>query len=107
MALPVLLRRPAVVIVAAAVLALADSPRAEAVWPASLAGGSHGSAASGLGPAVPTSVTAHCTSLLLSSVTINWTAVPHASSYTVFQSTTGVAGSFPPVGTTSATSFVS
>jgi hypothetical protein len=47
-----------------------------------------------LTPPAPTGVTATCTSSLATTVNVNWTAVPQASSYTVDESTTSATSGY-------------
>jgi hypothetical protein len=67
-------------------------------WTVSAAAGASGQATSQQLSAPP-AVTASCT-LLTTPITVSWTAVAHASTYTVYQSTG--AGSYTQVGTVSA-----
>jgi hypothetical protein len=63
-------------------------------WPARLATSSHGQAGAGAGPTTPTGVTSACASTVGSTVTLTWTAVPHATSYTIYDSTTSATGTY-------------
>lgn len=57
-------------------------------WHTAVAGGSSGESQAQPGPATPTGVVASCVSALGSNVTVTWTSVPRATTYSVYQSTT-------------------
>jgi hypothetical protein len=50
-------------------------------------------------PTTPTAVSAACVSSTLKQVKLTWTAVTHASSYTIYQSTTTATGTYTAVAT--------
>ncbi len=58
------------------------------------AGASGGQATAGSAPAAPTGVSSACGTTLLGSLSVSWTAVPGATSYTVFESTTSATSGF-------------
>jgi len=74
-------------LLAVLLLLVADGP-AQATWAVGLAASSAAEASAGSAPAVPTGVTAACTSLGATTVTVSWSAVANATSYTISQSTT-------------------
>lgn len=77
-----------------AVVLLSAGAAAASNWTLSaLSGGTAEAAAQGP-PAPPAGVSATCTSSTATTVAIGWTGVPHASSYTVYDSTTGLSGSY-------------
>lgn len=57
-------------------------------WQTGLAAHSSGQAGTGGGPSAPTGVTSACVSSIGSQVKLTWTAVPRASGYTIYDSTT-------------------
>jgi hypothetical protein len=82
---------PAVVL---AVLAW-SLPAQASIWPVSLAANSSGQAQARVAPAAPASPSATCSGLLLSPhLVVTWSAVPNASTYTVYESTTASTGPF-------------
>src|ERR1700756_1172471 len=78
-------------IIAAAVAAPAAS--AATAWAVGLVAGSHAQATAQQQPTAPTGVTATC-SLVSLQITVSWNATPHASSYTVYKSTTSASGPY-------------
>jgi hypothetical protein len=79
-------------LVAALAFALSPPGFAATNWTIGLVAGSKGESTSQAVPAAPTA-TATC-SLVALQITVNWTAVTHATSYTVWQSTTGANGTY-------------
>ena len=77
---------------------LATAPALATTWAVSLAAGSKGQATANTVPAAPTNVVATC-SLVSLQITVTWNAVPHATSYTVYQSTSGANGTYSAVAT--------
>ena len=69
---------------------------AAGTWHPALATGSHGEAQSQAGPAAPANPAAVCSGLGLS-IKVSWSAVTHASTYTVYQSTTAATGPYSSV----------
>ncbi len=57
-------------------------------WTIALHSGSAGESEGSTKPAAPTGVTASCVSSTQQKVTVTWSAVAHASTYTVYDSTT-------------------
>ena len=72
------------------------SATAAGLWHPVLAGGSHGEAHSHAGPSAPANPAAACSGLGLS-MTVSWSTVTHASTYTVYQSTTASTGPYSAV----------
>jgi fibronectin type 3 domain-containing protein len=87
-----LLRRCALAAVAPLVLACAPAAYGATSWTVVLHAGSRGQAKAQAVPAAPTA-TATC-SLVALKITVTWTAVAHASSYTVYQSSNGANGTY-------------
>jgi hypothetical protein len=85
---------PRVAVALAATFIAAGSIALGSAWTVSLNGGSHGEAQSQVAPAAPTSPTAVCVSTSTRTVNVAWTAVAHASSYTLSDSTTGSGGTY-------------
>lgn len=94
------LRRSALIAITLATTVVACVPPADAAanWTIPLAAASKAHAAAQTVPSPPASVTSTC-SLVALQVTVSWTAVAHASSYTVYQSTTGASGTYSAVAT--------
>jgi hypothetical protein len=63
-------------------------------WTVSLNSGSHGEGHAHAAPAAPASPTAVCVLSSTQTVKVPWTAVTHASSYTISDSTTGSGGTY-------------
>lgn len=99
-----LLRRSALIAITLATVAAVAVPSAEAApsWTVQLAANSKAQATAQAVPSPPGSVTSTC-SLVALQVTVTWTAVAHAASYTVYQSTTGANGTYSVVATGVAT----
>jgi len=68
-------------------------------WAETLQSGSTAESQSQTKPATPTGVGATCTSLFLTTVQVTWTAVPRATAYTVYESTTSSSTGFSAVAT--------
>jgi hypothetical protein len=91
-----------------AVLAQGSSTASASPWAVALGAASSGEADAQGPPAVPTGVTATCTSALQTTVKVAWSAVTHATSYTVYASTTSAATGFSSLATgVAATSWTS
>ena len=74
-----------------------SAPAAAAgLWHLALAAGSHGEAHSQAGPSAPANPAAVCSGLGLS-IKVSWSAVTHASTYTVYQSTSTATGPYSAV----------
>jgi hypothetical protein len=75
-------------------VAAAPSGQAAAAsnWAPNLVAGGSGQAQSQATPAAPTSATATCTSALVKTVDVTWTAVARATSYTIYQSNSSTSG---------------
>jgi hypothetical protein len=84
--------RSAGALLAAALVAFAvqsaGSPAFAATWTTGLASGSSGESQGQAAPAAPANPTATCTSGLSNTVNLTWSAVTHATTYTVYDSTT-------------------
>jgi hypothetical protein len=82
-------------------VAVSDASAASAAtsWAIGAAVGSHGEARAKLAPTAPTGVTATCTAFFGTTVKVAWNAVPLATGYTVFESTTSAASGYAPVAT--------
>lgn len=63
-------------------------------WNVALQSGSAGEAQSNSLPPAPASPAAACTSLTSNTIKVTWSAVTHASTYSVYQSTGGANGPF-------------
>ncbi len=63
-------------------------PTSASTWALVLHVGSKGEAKAQAAPSAPTGVSAACVSSSLQEVVVSWSAVTHASSYTVYDSTT-------------------
>jgi hypothetical protein len=63
-------------------------------WSNLLAAGSHGEAQTQGIPAAPSPVSAACTSATAKTIKVTWGAVAHASSYSVYKSTTSATSGF-------------
>ena len=82
-------------------------PSYGASWPVPLTAGSGGQATSDTGPAAPGGITSACSGLISKAVVVSWTAVPHATSYTIYQSTTSATGPYIAVATAGASPWTS
>jgi hypothetical protein len=70
------------------------SPAAWATsWPVTLQSNSRGEGHAQTLPAPPANPIAQCTATALQ-ITVSWSAVPHAATYTVYQSTTSASGPY-------------
>ena len=67
-------------------------------WPVPVGSGAHAVATAQALPAAPANPTSTC-SLVALQVAVGWSAVPHATGYGVYQSTTGAGGSYSLVAT--------
>jgi hypothetical protein len=67
---------------------------AGASWGIGLAASSAAEAAAGTAPAIPGGVTAACTAPTGSTVTVTWSAVPRATSYTIWMSMTSATSGY-------------
>ncbi|HEY2333051.1 MAG TPA: hypothetical protein VGH94_14120 [Acidimicrobiales bacterium] len=72
---------------------------AATAWRPALAAGSKGQARSQASPAAPTTITATCTSSSAKTVQVAWSAVPRATSYTIYRSTTSSSSGFTSLAT--------
>lgn len=66
-------------------------------WTVGVHAGSLGEAVSQALPAAPTGVAAACTSGLGDTVKVTWVAVPHATSYSVYEATAAATGPYSQV----------
>jgi hypothetical protein len=83
-----------------ALLLLFDSASAGATpWVVGLTGTRTGEAQAAAAPPAPTGVVAACISSSGATIKVTWTAVTHASSYTIWQSTTSATSGFSVVAT--------
>jgi hypothetical protein len=64
------------------------SVAAASTWAVAVGAASRAQAQAQGAPATPTGVTATCTSTIQTTVTVSWSAVVHAATYTVYESTT-------------------
>jgi hypothetical protein len=81
------------VVGAAALSALLVGSAFASTWTVSLASGSHGEAQASGAPAAPSGVLAGCSSSR-AAIGLTWSAVSHASSYIVLDSTTAATGPY-------------
>jgi hypothetical protein len=91
-------RRSAAAAVLALSLVLGASAAAASSWTAGLAASSKGQGQASSQPAAPINITATC-SLVALKITVGWDAVPNATTYTVYQSSTGANGTYTSVQT--------
>ena len=82
-----------------AVLAHATGASAASNWATAINAGSNGEAQAQTAPSAPSGVTATCTSALQTTVDVSWNAVAHATTYTIFESTTSSSTGFSSVAT--------
>jgi hypothetical protein len=74
---------------------LADPSSASAWnWKPALSAGNKAEAEALPAPSAPTGVSATCVSSSLKEITVSWGAVTHASTYTVYDSTTSASGTY-------------
>jgi hypothetical protein len=78
---------------------LVDCASARATWTIGVDGTPKGEATADAAPPAPTGVVAVCTSSSGATVKITWTAVGHASTYTIWESTTSATSGFSAVAT--------
>ena len=76
-------------------------------WAVALASSSRGEASSQAAPVAPTGVSATCTSPVQTTIKVTWTAVAHATNYTVLRSTTSATSGYSTVATVTTTSWTS
>jgi hypothetical protein len=76
-------------------------------WSTSVTAGSRGQSTAQPAPAAPATPTATCVSSNGNTVNVTWTAVAHATSYTVRQATASASGPYTVVATVSPTSWTS
>ena len=81
------------------ILLFGVSPVAASTWTVPLHSASNALARAQGAPTTPTGVSAACVSPTTKQVRVTWTAVAHASSYTVYQSTTSATAGFALAGT--------
>lgn len=87
-------------------VAVTVSPPAQAtLWTVPLHSGSTAQARAQAAPAAPSTISATCTSALSSTIDVNWAAVAHATTYSVFQSTAAATGPYTRVTTVTGTSW--
>jgi hypothetical protein len=79
--------------------ALVAASSGNAAWVIQVAAGSKGEAKAAAAPAVPTGVSAVCTSPTARTVKVTWTAVVRASTYTIWRSSTSATTGFTAVAT--------
>lgn len=93
--------RPKVVaiVVTAALAITAGGPALASSWVDPLAGGSTAEATAGALPPPPATVGAACLSPTASIITVAWTGVGRATSYSVFDTTTSATGTYNQVAT--------
>jgi hypothetical protein len=72
-----------------------------------LAASSKGEATSQATPIAPTGVSATCTAPTQTTIKVTWTAVTHATNYTVLRSTTSATSGYSTVATVTTTSWTS
>ncbi len=90
-----------------AILGLVDAgPAGAAGWPVPTTAGTHGAARALTLPSAPANPTATC-SLIALQITVAWSAAPKATSYSVYQSTTGATGTYSLVATVAGTAWTS
>lgn len=75
-------------------LLLVDCASAHATWAIGVGGTRAGEATAAAAPAVPTGVAAACTSANGATIKVTWSAVTHATTYTIWQSTTSATSGF-------------
>jgi len=81
----------------AALFVFASSVAGEASatsWAVALTASSHGEALAQTLPAAPVSPAAACVSTTTKTIKVTWTAVPYATSYLTYQSTTSAGGTY-------------
>jgi hypothetical protein len=76
------------------VFALSTTPAFASKWTVSLMTASRGEAHAEAPPSAPAGASAVCYSPTQQKVTVSWSAVAHASSYTIFKSTTSATTGF-------------
>jgi hypothetical protein len=76
-------------------------------WFVSVTAGSRGQSTAQPAPAAPATPTATCVSSVGNTVSVTWTAVAHATSYTVLQATASASGPYTVAATLSPTSWTS
>ncbi len=91
-------RAPVALAVVAGILFAGTPVDASSGWPAALGAGSGSEAAAGTRPGAPAAPVASCVARAKATIHITWSAVPHATGYTVLAFPTGTL-----TGTTEAT----
>lgn len=76
------------------VVLMAATPAGASAWTVGLKTGSAGEAQAQPAPAAPSGASASCYSTSQEKITVSWTAVSHATSYTILDSTTSATGSY-------------
>src|SRR5258708_406840 len=84
-----------VVIVGVLLWSSADVASASS-WVPTIAAGSTGEAHAQAQPSAPTGVSAVCTSSAGKTIKVTWSAVSHATSYSIYKSTTSASSGFTP-----------
>ena len=87
-------RQRLVALVLAVGLFLVVANAAGASWGIGLAASSAAEASAGTAPAIPGGVTAACTAPTGTTVTVSWSAVPRATGYTIWKSTTSATSGY-------------
>ncbi len=89
------MRTPASVLAAiVSVVLMAATPASSSTWTVGLKTGSAGEAVAQPAPVAPSGASASCYSTTQQKITVTWTAVTHATSYTILDSTTSAAGTY-------------
>lgn len=88
--------------------ALSPGPAsASTAWVVSLMAGGRGQAGAAAAPGQPTTTAASCPSPFGTTIKLTWTAVAHATGYTVYQATAAAAGPYTQVASASGTTWTS
>jgi len=77
-----------------AMLLLLCAAPAQADWAVGVGANSAGEARAAAAPTAPIGVTSACTSVLATTVNVTWSAVTHASTYEIWESTTSSSSGF-------------
>ena len=89
-------------------LGMATAPLSRAsAWSIPLTAGGRGQSTAQPAPAAPATPAATCTSSTGNTVRVTWTAVTHATTYTVLQATAAASGPYSTVATLAGTSWTS
>lgn len=97
-----MLTRPLAIVaatVAGAALLISACPAFATSWALLLKSGSAAEAQAHAAPAAPTGVSAACVSPSQRLIKVSWSAVTHATTYTVEDSTTSATGTYAPIAT--------